>query len=73
MVKYSAPIDERLIQLLRENGRQSSNVLAKRLDVSSATVRRRIKNLVQSGVLRIVPVVDAGKAGFPFSLSLVWV
>ena len=59
-------IDERLIQLLQENGRESSNVLAKQLGVSSATVRRKIKKFVQSGLLSIVAVVNPDKAGFPF-------
>ncbi|MFH1651359.1 MAG: Lrp/AsnC family transcriptional regulator [Chloroflexota bacterium] len=63
----NSKLDERLIQLLQEDGRQSSNVLAKKLGVSSATVRRRIKRLVQAGLLRIVGLVDPDKAGLPFT------
>jgi len=58
-------IDEKLIQLLERDARQSSEVLAKQLKVSPATVRRRIKKLIQSGVLRIVALVDPQKVGFP--------
>ena len=59
-------LDEQLIKLLQDDGRQSSNVIAKQLGVSSATVRRRIKKLVESGVLRIVGLIDPDKAGYPF-------
>ncbi|MFC1961597.1 Lrp/AsnC family transcriptional regulator [Chloroflexota bacterium] len=59
-------LDDKLIRMLQEDGRQSSNVLAKKLGVSSATVRRRIKKLVQSGLLKIVGLVDPDKAGLPF-------
>ena len=62
----SDSLNQRIIRLLHQDGRQSSNVLAKQLGVSSATVRRRIKKLVQSGLLRIVALVDPDKAGFPF-------
>ena len=59
-------IDKRIIEALQEDGRQSSNVLAKQLGVSSATVRRRIKNMVKSGLLRVTALVDPDKAGLPF-------
>lgn len=60
-------VDERLIEALGKNGRQSSEVLAKQLRVSSATVRRRIKKLTQGGLLRIVAVVDPKNLGFPLA------
>ena len=58
-------LDEKLIQLLEKDARQSSEVLAKQLNVSPATVRRRIKRLIQSGVLRMMALVDPDKVGFP--------
>ena len=58
-------LDEKLIQLLGQDARQSSNVLAKQLKVSPATIRRRVRTLVKSGALRIVGVVDPKKFGFP--------
>ena len=58
-------LDVKLIQLLEKDARQSSETLAKQLKVSSATIRRRIKKLIQSGVLRIVALVDPQKVGFP--------
>jgi len=44
-------LDERLIELLSQDARQSSQALAKRLNVSSSTIRRRISKLVKRGVL----------------------
>lgn len=56
-------IDRKLIQLLSKDGRQSSQQLSKQLNVSAATVRRRINNLIKSGIIRITAVVDVEKYG----------
>jgi len=56
-------LDERLIRLLEKDSRQSSEVLAKQLGVSPATVKRRIKKLVQEDVIRHVVVVNLDKVG----------
>ena len=56
-------IDRQLIRLLEKDARQSSEQLAKKLAVSSTTVRRRLRRLIQQGVLRIVAVVEPKKAG----------
>jgi len=58
-------IDQELLQLLEQDARQKSEALAKQLGVSPTTVRRRIRDLIQSGVLRIVALVDPVEAGFP--------
>ena len=58
-------VDRRLVGLLQKDARQSSETLAKKLAVSSTTVRRRLRKLIQEGVLRIVAVVDPKKVGFP--------
>jgi Lrp/AsnC family transcriptional regulator for asnA, asnC and gidA len=60
-----ASLDEGITQLLEQNARQSSTALAKHLGVSSATVRRRLKKLLDSGVLDIVAFRDPTKTGFP--------
>jgi DNA-binding Lrp family transcriptional regulator len=44
-------VDRRLIGLLRENGRMSSAMLARRLNVSRGTVQNRIERLLARGVL----------------------
>jgi len=56
-------VDQQLVSFLKEDAQQSSNVLAKKLHVSPATVRRRIKKLSQNGVVRIKAVVDYNKMG----------
>ena len=59
--------DEQIIRLLTEDGRQDSETLAKKLHLSAATVRRRLKKLMQNDVLRIVAVVDPTKFGLALS------
>jgi len=51
-VAMTGLLDERLIELLSQDARQSSQALANQLNVSSSTVRRRISKLVKRGVLR---------------------
>jgi Lrp/AsnC family transcriptional regulator for asnA, asnC and gidA len=64
-MKENDHIDEQLIHLLEGNAQQSSEALAKHLNVSSATVRRRLKKLIDSGHLHIVAYRDPVKAGLP--------
>ena len=59
------PIDQELIRLLEKDALQTSEVLARQLHLSSATVRRRLKVLKQSGVIRITALVDPEKMGVP--------
>lgn len=56
-------LDEKIINVLKENARQSSEKLAKKLNVSPTTVRRRLKKLTRSGAVRMVALVDPSKAG----------
>jgi len=44
--------DERLLSLLRENARQSTAELARRLGLSRTTVQSRIERLEKQGVIR---------------------
>lgn len=64
MCAMTDSIDRRLIQLLQENAHQSSEALAKRLGVSSSTIRRRIKILIQKEIIRIVARPDPTKIGY---------
>ena len=50
-----------LIKLLEENAWQTSEALARRLNVSSATVRRRQKQLVQNGVIHAVAITNPNR------------
>ncbi|MFP3897089.1 MAG: response regulator [Anaerolineales bacterium] len=56
--------DRRIINLLCENGRRSNVDIARRLGVSEGTVRKRIDQLLEDGVLEIRGVVDPVKAGY---------
>ncbi len=58
-------LDSELIDLLMQDANISSTVLAKQLNVSSSTVRRRIKSLLEQGIIRIIAVPDLSKAGLP--------
>ena len=57
--------DERLVRLLGQDARQNSETLAKQLNLSSATVRRRLRKLIRSDLLHIVGIVDPSDFGFP--------
>jgi len=59
-------LDERLISLLSKDARQTSEVLARQLDVNPSTVRRRVQKLIKDGVIRIVALPDPEKTGFTF-------
>lgn len=56
--------DRRIINLLCENGRRSNVDIARRLGISEGTVRKRLDQLLEDGVLEIKGVVDPVKAGY---------
>ena len=58
-------LDRQLIDLLMQNANISSTELAKKLNVSSSTVRRRMKGLLEQGIIRIIAAPDLHKVGFP--------
>lgn len=53
-------MDERLLELLRENARESFVNLAKQLNTSEGTVRARVKKLQDDGVIRRFTLRTAG-------------
>lgn len=57
-------LDMQLISLLEENASQSSGELGKRLNVDSSTIRRRRKQLIQQGTLRIVALPEPKTIGY---------
>ena len=63
-------LDEKLIRLLEKNAYQSSDALARQLDVSASTVRRRIRKLMTNNILRIVGLVDPIKIGYPLIVGI---
>jgi DNA-binding Lrp family transcriptional regulator len=60
-------LDIEILQALIEDGRQSSRNIARKFDVSEGTVRARVARLTQSGLLRVVAMVE------PLALGLIGV
>ncbi len=56
-------IDRKLITLLMEDASRTNVAMARLLEVSDGTVRNRIQNLIESGVIQIVAIVDPRKVG----------
>jgi len=44
-------IDERVISILREDSRKSFVEIAKQVNLSEAAIRRRVSNLIKSGII----------------------
>lgn len=58
------PIDTRICELLRSDGRRTNTDLARELDVTESLVRRKLKRLIDFGFLRIVAAANPRKLGF---------
>jgi DNA-binding Lrp family transcriptional regulator len=58
-------LDKKLIAILHKDSRQSSDALGTQLGVDSSTVRRRIKRLVDKGVLTFYAHPNPAAIGFP--------
>ncbi|MCD4718979.1 MAG: Lrp/AsnC family transcriptional regulator [Desulfobacula sp.] len=54
-------LDKKLIHYLSEDGRMPVKELVNKLEITSPTLQVRMKNLLQSGVLKIVGLVDVFK------------
>ena len=63
MDKSTDSLDKQLVELLMQDARVSSNVLAKQLNISSSTVRRRMKKLVEHGIIHIIALPEPSKIG----------
>ncbi len=63
-------LDCQLIRLLQKDGRLPNNAIAQDLGVSEFTVRRRLKRLLDNGVIRIVAVADPIDLGFEIAGNL---
>jgi Lrp/AsnC family transcriptional regulator, regulator for asnA, asnC and gidA len=63
-------LDEQLLRLLAIDARQSTEELAKKLDISGATVRRRLKRLIDGDFVHIIGVVDPALFGFPLAVII---
>lgn len=57
-------LDRKIIRILQENGRASNARIARDVSVSEGTVRRRLKRLIQDGVIRVVAFPDPETLGY---------
>ena len=58
-------LDAQIVSSLEQNARQTSDTIARQLNVSSATIRRRLKRLLDAKELHIEAYRDPSKAGLP--------
>ncbi len=59
-------LDQKIIQAIQNNGREPNVNLAKRFGVGEGTIRRRITDLVSSGIIKIKAVPNPIKLGCSF-------
>jgi len=57
-------LDRKLIEELQKDGRESYMELGRKLGVTEGTVRKRIKNLVDRSMVKIVAVPNVGGLGY---------
>jgi Lrp/AsnC family transcriptional regulator for asnA, asnC and gidA len=54
-------LDNEIIRLLTENGRMPIGEMAKKLNVTSPTIRNRIKDLEKNGIFKVSGLIDPSK------------
>lgn len=59
-------LDKEIIIALQHNGRESYMDLARLLHVSEATVRNRIKKLLDTGIIKVAAIPDLDILGYKF-------
>lgn len=64
MSDNNTALDKQIMGILRENGRISNIEIARQLNKSEATVRQRVKRMVESGSIRFKALVDLAAIGF---------
>jgi Lrp/AsnC family transcriptional regulator for asnA, asnC and gidA len=55
------PLDNEIIRLLSEDGRMPIGEMAKKLKVTSPTIRNRIKDLEKSGLFKVSALINPNK------------
>ena len=71
--KHSKKLDRldcELVRLLQKDGRMPNKAIARELNISEFTVRKRLKRLLDSGTIRIVAVADPLDLGFEIAGNL---
>lgn len=57
-------VERLMIALLQKNGRVATQALARALDISDVTARRKLRRLLNDGIVQIVAAVDPFQVGF---------
>lgn len=57
-------LDWKLIEELQKDGRESYTKLASKLGVTEGTVRKRVKNLVDKSIMKVVAVPNMSELGY---------
>lgn len=57
-------LDRKLIEELQKDGRKSYTELASKLGITEGTVRKRVRNLVDRGMMKIVAVPNVSELGY---------
>ncbi len=57
-------LDLKIIKILEKQGRAPNAHIAREVEVSEGTVRRRLKQLVEDGIIHIVALPDPIKMGY---------
>ncbi len=63
-------LDLKIVALLQEDGRMSTQDIAGALDSTSSTIRKRIRRLEETGTMRVVAVTDFAAAGYDVLLAI---
>ena len=63
-------VDCQMIHLLQKDGRMPNKSMAQKLGISEFTVRRRLKRVLDSGVIKIVAVANPIDLGFEIAGNL---
>jgi len=57
-------LDRNIITILEQNGRASNARIARTVRVSEGTIRRRLKRLINDGIINVTAVPDPQKLGY---------
>ena len=64
LISIMDELDHRLVAELAQEARRSSAELARKLNVSETTIRRRIQHLEESGVIAFSAILNPAKLGY---------
>ncbi len=64
------PADRRIVEQLQEDGRRSFAGIARATDLTERTIRTRVRNLIDSGIIQIAAVTDPRALGYHSSALL---